>query len=136
MRHIKKISIMLAANSLLALFFGTTVFHLLVLLGVIPFNIVWGGRLENADQMYIFESFSLTINLAVLWIVGMRVNYIPTIISNKVITAFLWLLVILFSLNTVGNLFSLNSLEAILFTPVTFVAAIFCCRLAVDHEAP
>ncbi|MDG1441592.1 MAG: hypothetical protein P8R02_02770 [Pseudomonadales bacterium] len=136
MRHIKKISIMLAANSLLALFFGTTVFHLLVLLGVIPFNIVWGGRLENADQMYIFESFSLTINLAVLWIVGMRVNYIPTIINNKVITAFLWLLVILFSLNTVGNLFSLNSLEAILFTPVTFVAAIFCCRLAVDHEAP
>ncbi|MDG1205567.1 MAG: hypothetical protein P8N51_09370, partial [Pseudomonadales bacterium] len=83
MRHIKKISIMLAANSLLALFFGTTVFHLLVLLGVIPFNIVWGGRLENADQMYIFESFSLTINLAVLWIVGMRVNYIPTIINNK-----------------------------------------------------
>jgi hypothetical protein len=136
MRHIKKISIMLAANSLLALFFGTTVFHLLVLLGIIPFNIVWGGRLENADQMYIFESFSLTINLAVLWIVGMRVNYIPTIINNKVITAFLWLLVILFSLNTVGNLFSLNSLEAILFTPVTFVAAIFCCRLAVDHEAP
>jgi hypothetical protein len=66
----------------------------------------------------------------------MRVNYIPTIINNKVITAFLWLLVILFSLNTVGNLFSLNSLEAILFTPVTFVAAIFCCRLAVDHEAP
>lgn len=127
---------MLAANSLLALFFGTTVFHLLVLLGIIPFNIVWGGRLENADQMYIFESFSLTINLAVLWIVGMRVNYIPTIINNKVITAFLWLLVILFSLNTVGNLFSLNSLEAILFTPVTFVAAIFCCRLAVDHEAP
>jgi hypothetical protein len=136
MRHIMKISIMLAANSLLALFFGTTVFHLLVLLGIIPFNIVWGGRLENADQMYIFESFSLTINLAVLWIVGMRVNYIPTIINNKVITAFLWLLVILFSLNTVGNLFSLNSLEAILFTPVTFVAAIFCCRLAVDHEAP
>ena len=136
MRHIKKISIMFAANSLLALFFSTTVFHVLVLLGVIPFDIVWGGRLENVDQMYIFESVSLTINLAILWIVGMKVNYIPTIINKKVITAFLWLLVILFSLNTVGNLFSLNSLEAILFTPVTFVAAIFCCRLAIDNEAP
>jgi hypothetical protein len=39
----------------------------------------------------------------------------------------------LFALNTVGNLFALNSLESILFTPVTAALSVLMARLAMKE---
>ena len=38
-------------------------FHLLVLAGVIPFDIVWGGNLKDKTQLYLMEGVSIAINL-------------------------------------------------------------------------
>ncbi len=82
--------------------------------------------------MYVFETASLTINLAIIAVIGIKIGYIKPYISKKVVNIILWGLVILFSLNTVGNIVSTNSLEAIMFTPITIIAAILCCRLAIE----
>ncbi|MCC7298558.1 MAG: hypothetical protein IT244_09510, partial [Bacteroidia bacterium] len=52
------------------------VFHFLVLLGVIPETIVWGGNIETKSQLYIMESVSILINLFMLFILLMKGNYI------------------------------------------------------------
>ena len=44
------------------------VFHLLVLIKIIPYKMVWGGRLKSDIDMYKFEAVSLTVNLLFLFI--------------------------------------------------------------------
>ena len=76
MQAIKKIDIKLAAGIVMALLSVIVVFHLLVLSGVIPYNIVWGGRLESAAQMYVLETVSLAVILAVILVVAIKGGYI------------------------------------------------------------
>jgi hypothetical protein len=100
---IKKIDIKLAAGIVMALLSVIVVFHLLVLSGVIPYNIVWGGRLESAAQMYVLETVSLAVILAVILVVAIKGGYIKPFLPPKVVTILLWLLTALFALNTAGN---------------------------------
>lgn len=132
MELLKKINMKIAAHAMIMLNLCFVLFHILIIARIIPYNIVWGGRLENVSQMYVFETVSLTINLAIAAVIGVKIGYIKPYISEKVVRIILWGLVMLFSLNTVGNLVSINSLEAILFTPITIIAAILCCRLAIE----
>ncbi|WP_109830787.1 hypothetical protein [Reichenbachiella versicolor] len=105
-------------------------FHLSIVTGVVPFDMVWGGRLKTVQEMYAFELFSIAINLIMIAIVSMKVGFINQLLSPVLVTVFLWIFVGLFALNTVGNLFSLNSLEAMIFTPITFVLSILFFLLA------
>jgi len=130
---IKKISMQMAANITLIILLCVLIFHILVLVGVIPFNIVWGGRLENVSQMYLFETVSLLINLIIMSVVGMKVGYIKNYLNGKVINAILWFLVVLFMLNTVGNVVSLSALEAIVFTPLTLFSSLLFYRMAIEE---
>ncbi len=134
MQLIRKINFQFAARSVSVLLSCAVVFHLLVIGGIIPFDIVWGGRLQNKEQMLVFESVSLIINMLVISIVAMRAGYIKSLFSFGVITALLWVLAALFTINTIGNLFALNSLESILFTPVTLISAILFSRLAIETK--
>ena len=109
---------------LITIFALTIGFHLLVITGVIPFDIVWGGRLETYDAMIQFETFSIMLNLFFLFIVALKIKKISHQLPSKLINGVLWFMTVLFSLNTLGNLASLNSLETIIFTPITLVLAI------------
>ena len=131
---IKRIKFNLTVKILLAIFSILVVFHILVVVGVIPYDIVWGGRMENAAQMRQFEIVSIIINLLVILVVAMRGGYIWSLLPRKLITVLLWIFVVLFSLNTVGNLLSKNLLESIIFTPVTLISALLCYRLAAEKR--
>jgi hypothetical protein len=80
--------------------------------------------------MYQFETVSMVINLVIIFIVSIKGGLIRPHLSNKIITIFLWIFAILFSLNTLGNILSLNSLEAYIATPITLISAIMFLRLA------
>jgi len=129
---IKKIKIKIAVNTMLVLLSFVLVFHLLVLLGIIPFSIVWGGRLQNASQMYVFEAVSIIINLFIISAIAMKGVYIKQFLSKRTIRFILWVLVVVFSLNTFGNIFSESTLETILFTPLTLISTILCYRMAIE----
>ena len=133
MQAIKKIDIKLAAGIVMALLSVIVVFHLLVLSGVIPYNIVWGGRLESAAQMYVLETVSLAVILAVILIVAIKGGYIKPFLPPKVVTILLWLLTALFALNTVGNLFAESTVETMLFTPITLISAVLLFRMAIER---
>ena len=130
---IKKINIELAVNTILILAALVFVFHILIISGVIPYQYVWGGRLESNEQMLRFESISMIINLFIIFIVSIKGSYIRPYLSSRVVKVFLWIFSILFVLNTLGNLLSLNSLEAIIATPITFILALMFLRLATEE---
>jgi hypothetical protein len=106
--------------------------HLTILLKIIPYNIIWGGRLKTDKEMYRFEIFSILINS--LFVIGVLVqaDFLAIDIPKKIITYLLWLMTGLFLLNTLGNAISKNKLEQRLFTPATILLAIFSLVLALS----
>lgn len=126
-----RISEKMAGYFLLLLMSGTIIFHSLILLGIIPYSITWGGQLESDEQMYLFESISIGLTLLMAWMVIVRIGLLeaklPALLSKFVFGG----MALLFTINTVGNLFAVNSLETILFTPITLFLAIASFRLAI-----
>ncbi len=109
-------------------------YHLLILVELIPYQVAWGGRLETKSQMYVFETISIGVNLIIYAVILIKGAYIKTNIPIRVINILLWILTAIFVLNTIGNLFSDNFLEMIIFTPLTLISSIFCYRMAVEKK--
>lgn len=127
---INKIPLRFAINAVLSVLCVVIVFHLLVLTGIIPSDIVWGGRFKNETQLRNFEIVSVVVNAFVILIVAMKGQYIEIHIPLKILNIIVWLLVLIFSFNTIVNFFAETATEAIIFTPITFILALLCFRIA------
>ena len=127
----KNISKTTAANSIIASCFLIICYHLLIVSGFISYKYVWGGRLENVQQMYTFEAISLFINSLLIFLTMIQMQYIKPYIPIKIAQRILLFLCILLCFNTVGNLFSVSVVEKVVFTPVTAILAILIYRLII-----
>ncbi|GGK56367.1 hypothetical protein ACD591_14755 [Rufibacter glacialis] len=125
----------IASHGLILLFALSVVFHVLVLCSVIPFTIVGGGRITTQEEMYGVETTVLALNLLFLLISLLVTGYIKWKFSPRILTAALWVMVVVFLLNTVGNFFSNSYLEKLIFTPITLVLAVFAAILALDRNS-
>jgi len=115
-----------AVKLMIGLLSIVTIFHALVILKIIPYTLVWAGKLKTVQEMYSFEIISISINVFLLWIILQKANYAKRIISDRILNVILWIFVILFAVNTVGNLFSKSSIELILGSALTFVSSFLC----------
>jgi len=105
-----------------------------VLTGVIPYGIVWAGKISTAAEMRKLEVISIAVNAFAILILVLKADYIKHRIPVKIINAIIWLLAVLFSLNTIGNLFAESSLELYFFTPLTFILAVLCFRIVIETK--
>ncbi|UYZ60746.1 hypothetical protein [Hymenobacter latericus] len=124
-----------AAYGMLLIVSLALVFHGLVLAGLVPADIVWGGGKKDPQQLLVLESVSVAINLLMWAVVAERVGWLKLGIHPRVVQGAWWLMVGLFLLNTVGNLLSVNSFEKAFFTPITLLLAVFSLRLALGSPA-
>ena len=118
-------------KTLILMFSLILLFHLSIIIGLIDYSIVWGGRLNSKSEMYSFEVTSILLNLFFLMIVLMDSKSIKLKVNPKYLLISYWLMFILFFFNTLGNLFSKSSLETKIFTPVTFLLSILCLALII-----
>lgn len=109
-------------------------FHLLIVAKIIPYNIVWGGRLTSDAEMIQFEAVSIAINFLILLVVAIKGEYIRLPIPSKIITVLLWLFFGMMIANTIANLFSATWFEVIVFTPLTLLYALFLYRILQEPE--
>lgn len=112
----------------LGLLFLVILFHILILVQIIPYNITWGGRLTNDTEMYVFETISILINLFLFWILLMKGNFIKFIFPIRTINMILWIFFAVFLLNTIGNLFAKTNFEK-LFSILTGISGIFLWKI-------
>jgi uncharacterized protein YacL len=91
---------------LLWLIAAVTLFHLAILIKVIPYEITWGGKLKNDVEMYLFESISILINLFLAYLLLIRGEYVHKLIPSKVVNIILWIFLFIFGFNTIGNIFA------------------------------
>ena len=120
-----------AAYGILLILSCMILFHLLVMAGVIPYEIVWGGRLQNSSEMLRFEAISILSLLAMLFVAAVKAGLIRIPTKPVLLKVALWVMAVLFLLNTLGNLQAVTDTEKWLFTPLTFLLFLLCLRLAI-----
>ena len=113
---------------LLGLLVAVILFHIAVIAKAIPYKIAWGGRLENDQEMYVFEAISILINLFLGFVLLMKASYIKFRFKKKAINIILWIFFVLFVWNTVGNLFAKTNFEKS-FAVLTFIFAILIWKI-------
>ena len=104
------------------------IFHFLILLKIIPYDIAWGGRLQSDQEMYTFESFSIIIILFFIYVLAQKGNFVRAVFSNKTLSVILWIFFGLFVLNTIGNILAQTTFEK-WFALVTLINAFLLWRI-------
>jgi hypothetical protein len=115
------LSLNLTGNLLLIIFAFLSLFHILVLIGFVSHEIIWAGRIKSKSDLIKLESVSLIILFMSTIIVGMKLEYFDLGLSSLYINTGLWILFILFLLNTIGNIFSKNKFEKYAFGTLTII---------------
>ena len=130
----KLISAKLAGNILLIFFLLMAIFHLLVLLGIVPSDIIWGGQMNDSNSnMVVLEIVALVALLFFAIVISMKIGYIKVDQSAKSINLAIWMIFAYFVLNTLGNLASSVTIENMIFAPITILLALLTLRLAIDR---
>lgn len=117
----------------LVLVFSVIIFHICIIVKIIPYNIAWGGRLTNDNEMYVFESISILINVLLSWLLLMKGDLIEYKFSDKIVNVILWIFFILFILNTIGNIFARTLFEK-LFSFLTAISAILLWKILMKSK--
>lgn len=90
---------------------GYCLLHLLIILQIIPLNIVWGGKIESIDTIYVLEGVALIVMLFLGVVILMKNRIIKPFFTDKVIKRILLFFAAFFMLSTVGNLLAETVIE-------------------------
>ncbi|MCU0438830.1 MAG: hypothetical protein MUC49_13100 [Raineya sp.] len=140
MNRLRKIlSYQQATQWSLFLFSFFALFHFAVIIGIILFDYVpvdylWGGRMQTKEELLVFEIISLTIMGICSFVVLVHAGKIKMPRLRGFATIVLWILVVLFVLNTAGNIVAKTTFEKF-FTIVTAISAILCLRMAIEKPS-
>jgi hypothetical protein len=99
------------ARAIIAILSIVCVYHFLMLAGILPMQMAWGGRLQSASDLYIMEAVSISINLLVMVTVAQKTALIKGFLPVVMLRPLMVVFVVLFSLNTIGNLFATTTIE-------------------------
>ncbi len=116
---------------LLFLFGALFLFHLLVMLGVIPYHIIWGGRIKNRREMLRMETVSLLVLLMASIIVAERIQILRLGLPSLVIKIALWSFTAFFAVSILGNLLAKHPIEKYGFSLLVTVLTILLFLLAI-----
>ena len=100
-----------AIKIMLGILVSIMLFHLSIMLKIVPCEITWGGRLTSDAEMYVFETISMVINLFLFSILLIMGKYLKPVIHPKVVNLILWIFLVLFGLNTIGNVLAETTFE-------------------------
>ncbi len=123
----------MAGNILLAGMALLILLHILIVLRVVPYDLVWGGQIADASDLLGYEAAAFIITLLFAWVIAMRVGYLPQPGALRWVARIgVWVVFAYYVLNLLGNLASGISAETYIFAPVTLVLALLALRVALE----
>lgn len=129
----KLIRVKLAGNLLLISLGVLIIFHILVIMKIVPSEIVWGGQIQDsASNLFMLEMIALVVTSVFGVIVAAKMGYIQAGKLNIGVNIGIWILFAYLVLNFVGNLASGVSFENLFFAPLTLILALCAFRLAIE----
>ena len=123
-----------AGKILMGLLALLMVMHVLLLMRLIPYEVVWGGNIKDESHLNFFEISALLITGIFLVIVAIKLGYIKAPRLNRVANIGVWIVFAYFSMNIIGNLTSETSWEKLIFIPLSAILAALALRVATQNE--
>lgn len=130
MKHL--LSAKLAGKILITVLVLLIVFHVLVLLNVIPYEIVWAGRIDDTSSLLMYEGFAIFLTSLFIVIISMKIGYLQSSKFSKAVNFGVWVVFTYFLLNTIGNLVSDVIAEKLIFVPLTIFMSLLAFRVAIE----
>ncbi|WP_324719363.1 hypothetical protein [Salinimicrobium sp. HB62] len=122
-------------NTVLVIAAAYCLLHLLILLQIMPLNIVWGGKIESVDTIYILEGIALVTMAFPGLVIMIKKRIIKPIFGEKAISRILLIYAFFFMLNTVGNLLAETYIEKVQAAITLYLAvALFYLSKPKPHE--
>lgn len=100
-----------AVKLLIGLLILVTLFHVGVIVRWIPYDRIGGGRLTSDAQMYLLTGVAILANGFLLGVLLAKGNFIRHRVPPRFIRVTLWVFLVFFLLNTVGNLLAKTVFE-------------------------
>jgi hypothetical protein len=127
MTHI--FSVRNTAIYLLCIFALLVLFHLGIISGVLPDNIVWADRFPDRATLVKMEMVSVTVLILAAIPVAIKGGLLNWRLRPMILQGLLWLLLLLFLLNTLGNATAPHPVEKYGFGVLTFLIMLLLGRL-------
>ena len=122
-----------AGIGLLLLLSATLILHLLIIAGIVPYQIFWGGQIENdAANKLMMEIVAVAV-LALFIGITILNTFHPSK-YRKLAKIGIWIVFAYLLLNTAGNLVSEAFIEKAVMAPVTFLMSLLSLRLAISKK--
>jgi hypothetical protein len=131
----KAISATAAANVLLVALGALAVFHVLMLAGALPDDMVWGGRASGGGAAAPLEVVGLAVTVLFATVAAVKIGYITAPRLAGLAAVGMWVMFGYFVLNVLGNLASTSAVERGIFVPYSIVLALLTLRLALERRA-
>lgn len=112
-----------------------TLMHLLVIGGVIPYEYVGGGRYPDLTAARVGEVFAALVSALFAGVAAARGRWLHRP-GDRSLRVLLWIMAILFAVNTLGNLAAVTTVEMVVAAPVTALLAVGSFVLARRTPAP
>ncbi|MEC7771863.1 MAG: hypothetical protein VX798_11815 [Bacteroidota bacterium] len=124
----------IAGRLLLMLLSLLVVFHVLVLLDVLPYDQTWGGSIQDKSQVIAYEGFAIVLTLVFILMVSIKLDYLKIKRLQKVADIAIWIMVGFFAISLIGNIMAKGAMERTIFTPLSIVLVLLSFRLAVSKR--
>jgi hypothetical protein len=122
-----------AGNILLGSLGLLAVFHLLVLLQVLPADIVWGGAMQNSTtSLFPLEMISLIVTLLFALVIAAKTGYIKAVRFQTAVNIGVWAVFAILLLSMVANFVSGVAFENLIFAPIAVVLTFCAYRLSIE----
>lgn len=96
---------------ILVIVVGYGLLHSYILLQIVPHNIVWGGKIDSIEKLYLLEGFALATMLFLGMVLAMKIKIIKPIFTAMAIKRIFMVFAVFFVLNTLGNLLAETLIE-------------------------
>lgn len=120
-----------AGNTLLVLFVLLIVFHISIIAGILPYEMVWGGQI-NKENILPLELIAIVFTISFMMVVLIKLRYLRNGMKGKVANILLWAMVLYFVFNTYANFTGQTFAEQWIFGPLAIVMGILTARLAIS----
>ncbi|MFP4470694.1 MAG: hypothetical protein ACLFPE_08425 [Bacteroidales bacterium] len=121
-----------AGRILLVIMALFAILHVLVLTGMFPSDMVWGGLAEGSpNQLMLLETIALFFTLVFLLIVGIRTGFFLRRYRHTALVRIgIWIVFAYFILNAIGNFLGETDIEKYVFGPLTILMAVLSLLVA------
>ena len=116
-----------SANIATWVFGVVVIYQLLIVLGVVPITMAWGGR---QDELTPGLRIASLVAMVILFLFAVVIRWRAGLLGSREITIMIrilaWIVTAYMALNTLGNLTSQSMGEKILLTPLTLILLVTC----------